>query len=248
MTKRYYWLKLQNDFFKSRAMKKLRTIAGGDTYTIIYLKLQLLSLKDEGMILNEGIEDSLVDEIALDIDESVDNVRTTLLFLESCGLAEVRETEINLPAVKESIGSEGQSAARVRKFRARKQDALQSSGEALQCDHNVQNFNDIIEIDIESEKREGEIPPATSSRSLKITHPLGVPIGETRYNSLCAGYGQKTVDQYIQKIIDYADSKGKKYRDYAAAAGLWMSKDKLEPLPKESESDFSTYSNREGVE
>ena len=33
--KRYYWLKLRNDFFDSVRMKKLRSVAGGDTYTII---------------------------------------------------------------------------------------------------------------------------------------------------------------------------------------------------------------------
>ena len=37
-TKKYYWLKLKDDFFNSREIKKLRRIAGGDTYTIIYLK------------------------------------------------------------------------------------------------------------------------------------------------------------------------------------------------------------------
>ena len=35
-------------------MKKLRSIAGGDTYTIIYLKMQLLSLQNEGMLYYEG--------------------------------------------------------------------------------------------------------------------------------------------------------------------------------------------------
>ena len=43
--RKYYWLKLKDDFFKSRVIKKLRKIAGGDTYTIIYLKMQLLSIK-----------------------------------------------------------------------------------------------------------------------------------------------------------------------------------------------------------
>lgn len=43
--KRYYWLKLMDDFFDSKRIKKLRKMAGGDTYTIIYLKMQLLSLK-----------------------------------------------------------------------------------------------------------------------------------------------------------------------------------------------------------
>ena len=42
--KKYYWLKLMKDFFTQPKIKKLRKIAGGDTYTIIYLKLQLLSI------------------------------------------------------------------------------------------------------------------------------------------------------------------------------------------------------------
>ena len=39
MAKRYYWLKLKNDFFRGKHIKMLRKIAGGDTYTIIYLKM-----------------------------------------------------------------------------------------------------------------------------------------------------------------------------------------------------------------
>lgn len=35
MAKRYYWLKLPDGFFRQKAIKKLRKIAGGDTYTII---------------------------------------------------------------------------------------------------------------------------------------------------------------------------------------------------------------------
>ena len=52
-SKKYYWLKLKNDFFTSKEMKKLRKIAGGDTYTIIYLKLQLLSLQNEQSMKNQ---------------------------------------------------------------------------------------------------------------------------------------------------------------------------------------------------
>ncbi|MDS8126694.1 phage replisome organizer N-terminal domain-containing protein, partial [Streptococcus pneumoniae] len=44
--KRYYWIQLAQDFFKSKEMKLLRKIAGGDTHTIIYLKMMLISLED----------------------------------------------------------------------------------------------------------------------------------------------------------------------------------------------------------
>ena len=58
MSKRYYWLKLQKDFFTQPKIKKLRKIAGGDTYTIIYLKMQLLSLNNGGKLFFEGIEEN----------------------------------------------------------------------------------------------------------------------------------------------------------------------------------------------
>lgn len=45
MAKRYYWLKLPDGFFRQKAIKKLRKIAGGDTYTIIYLKMLLVAMK-----------------------------------------------------------------------------------------------------------------------------------------------------------------------------------------------------------
>lgn len=40
--KRYWWLKLPEDFFNQIEIKLLRKIAGGDTYTIIYQKMLLL--------------------------------------------------------------------------------------------------------------------------------------------------------------------------------------------------------------
>ena len=45
--KKYYWLKLGDEFFGDKTIKKLRKIAGGDTYTIIYLKMLLLAVKQK---------------------------------------------------------------------------------------------------------------------------------------------------------------------------------------------------------
>lgn len=64
MAKRCYWLKLKADWFLDKRIKKLRFIAGGDTHTIIYLKMMLLSLKDEGKLYFEGVEDNFASEIA----------------------------------------------------------------------------------------------------------------------------------------------------------------------------------------
>ena len=125
LAKKYYWLKLKDDWFNSKVIKKLRRIAGGDTYTIIYLKTLLLSLKNEGKLYYEGVEESFAEELALELDEDSENVNVTLSFLQSYGLLEIVDTdEYMLTEVPASIGSESESAARMRKCRANKNKKL----------------------------------------------------------------------------------------------------------------------------
>lgn len=121
MAKKYYWLKFQTDFFQSPVIKKLRKIAGGDTYTIIYLKLQLMSVPDGGIIKLIGLEEDPADEIALMIDEETDNVKVTLGFLQRHGLLEVIDGDFFLPQAAENIGNETDSAKRMRKMRKSKE-------------------------------------------------------------------------------------------------------------------------------
>lgn len=151
MGKRYYWLKLPEDFFGDKAIKRLRKIAGGDTYVIIYLKMMLRSLKDDGYLYYDGLEEDFPAELALDLDEEEDNVQVTLNFLLQHGKLEIRsEQEYFMPDMKQSIGSETAVAERVRRCRAKKQ------SEALQCNtpetQVKQNGNGEIDIDREIEK------------------------------------------------------------------------------------------------
>lgn len=121
MSKKYYWLKLKEDFFRDKKIKKLRNIAGGDTYTIIYLKMQLLSLKNEGKLYFENVEDSFIEEVALEIDEKIEDVKVCVLYLIKTGLIEVvDESEYVLKQTQECIGSDSESKDRVREFRKRK--------------------------------------------------------------------------------------------------------------------------------
>ena len=152
--KKYFWLKLKKDFFTSKEMKKLRKIAGGDTYTIIYLKLQLLSLQDEGKLFFDGIEETFAEELALTIDEEPNNVQATMLFLQKCGLVEiVSESEILLSDVPSLIGSESEAAERMRKIRAAKQNAAIGVNTSEQSSNIVQQSSRIFtEIEKEKEK------------------------------------------------------------------------------------------------
>lgn len=146
--KRYYWLKLHDDFFDSKRIKKMRKMAGGDTYTIIYLKMQLLAMKKDGILKWTGLEDSMADELSLDLDESPDDVKVTLAYLLSCGLAETSDdVSFFFPYAVRNTGSEGSSAKRVREYRERQ--------ESLQCNADVTHVKQICngEKEIEKETR-----------------------------------------------------------------------------------------------
>ena len=157
--KKYYWLKLMKDFFSKPKIKKLRKIAGGDTYTIIYLKLQLLSLDNEGVLEYQGIENNFIEEMALTIDEDIDNVSVTINYLANQGLLEkIDDNSYLLNETQTLIGSESQVAERVRKHRIT-QKALQCNTDVTKCNTEIEIEKDIeidkeleLELDIDTEK------------------------------------------------------------------------------------------------
>lgn len=118
---KFYWLKLQDDFFNQREIKKLRKIPGGDTYTIIVLKLYLYSIKNEGVVFYESTEKDIFEQIALELDEDYEAVKMTIIYLQSHKLfEEIEQNEFILPYAVENIGSESESKQRVAKHRERK--------------------------------------------------------------------------------------------------------------------------------
>lgn len=147
--KRYFWLKLHKDFFKRKEIKRLRKIAGGDTYTIIYMEMLLRSIIDDGKLFFDGLEDDFASELALDLDEGEENVKITIQYLLKTGLLEIRsDEEYYLPDTKDSTGCETAVAVRVRRHRE-KQKALQCNTDVTQVKHLC---NGELEIELDKEK------------------------------------------------------------------------------------------------
>ena len=144
--RRYYWLQLKEDFFKTKEMKLMRKLPGGEEITIIYLKIMLVSLADEGKIFFEGLAEDLAEELSLLIDEDAEAVRMALIFLEQKKLLTTSDNyQYNLEQVPEMIGSETASARRVRKHR--------DSQKALHCNTEVTNRNGDIDIEIDNNNK-----------------------------------------------------------------------------------------------
>ena len=227
--RRYYWLKLKEDFFTDKRIKRLRRISGGDTYTIIYLKLLLLSLKNSGKLYYDGVETDFIKELALTIDETEDDVMVTVNYLVAQNLMEiiVENDEYFLTEIPNLIGSETASTRRSRKSRA-----YRENQKVLQCNTNAtlgnllqQNCNTEIEkeIDIELEK-EGEgkkqsLPPTLYGeyKNIRLT--------DEEYQRLTDKL-QGHTDTMIEKLSRYIKSSGKIYQDHYVTILNWYEQDK----------------------
>ena len=225
--KRYYWLRLHDDFFSSIRIKKLRKMAGGDTYVIIYLKMQLKAMKTDGCLSYKGYEQDFVDELALDLDEEPDNVRITLAYLLSCGLAET-DNNVNffLPYAVDNTGSETSAAERMRKMRERN-----NVTPMLQDRYGEKEIEiDTRDIDRDRDKR-------GSGGKTKFSPPTLEDV------KVYCSERKNHVD--AQRFLDYYTSNGWKVgrnqmKDWKAAVRTWEREDKQRPKNKTPYDDLRT--------
>ena len=201
--KRYYWLKLKDDFFSSMRIKKMRRLAGGDTLTIIYLKLQLKAMKSDGTLEWTGLEANIFDELALDLDEEPGNVEMCLRYLLSCGLAETSDNaqRVFLPWVVANTGSESTSAERVRRCR--------EGQKALQCNADVTPALRSCNTEKEKEK-DIEIEKEVKAPTHKFGQYGWIKLTDAQYQKLQKDIGQAELDRCIQYIDESAQSNHNK--------------------------------------
>lgn len=88
-TKIYFWLKVDKKFFDNLFIKRLKNMPGGYTMTVIYIRLMLESLEDDCILYYEGYFDSLVQELALKLDVSEDDINMTVAYFARCGLIQI---------------------------------------------------------------------------------------------------------------------------------------------------------------
>ena len=138
--KRYYWLKLYDTFFENKTSKYLRKLPDGDKLLLVYLKFQLKLLKSEGIFVFENLCDNVAEEIALTLDEDANTIKLLLAALDKTKTIEyLNENTFMLSEMQDLIGSEGSSAARVRKHR-NKYKALQGNTPVTSGNASVTNL------------------------------------------------------------------------------------------------------------
>ena len=218
--KRYYWFRLHKDFFQKKEIKRLRRVAGGDTYTIIYLKMLLRSIVDGGKLYFDGYEETFVSELALDIDEDEQNVQITVNYLLKNGLLlECEADEYYLPEASNNTGSETAAASRMRKLRNKSKE-LDCNNVTQQCNNvtpmlhecsqplqtcygeiEVENrdIDRVIDIDIDRH-RDRDITISTTREKEKEEKTLSPVLNIEIYDLWVEHFG--VISSYVKGILD----------------------------------------------
>lgn len=242
--KKYYWLKLKEDFFDEKYIKALRKLPDGDALTIVYLKMQLKSLKTEGIIQYEHILPSAEEELALVLDEDVNIVRLTLSAIVNMGLVEKWENDtLYMVAMQNLIGSETATAERVRKHREKQR--------MLQCNTNVTKSNAYIDI----EKRE-KIEDIEEDKDIEIYSPdkseQDIPYKEVcEYLNMRVGSNYRHTTRKTKDLIKARFNEGFTLEDFKIVIDKkcveWMNTDMQKYLRPETlfGTKFESYLNQQ---
>ena len=193
--KRYFWLKLKEDWFSGTTEKYLKSLPAGDSLLITYLKIQLISLKTEGFLKYERLLPSAEEEIAMLIDEPVNNVRLLINVLLKTGAIErLDDNSLYLLSFQNLIGSEGSSTDRVRRFRER-QKALQCNNNQLQIEGKILENSELYVENSKALQCNDNVMQDVTDENLKILQNLDLKT--QRYNVTPMkrnGNGEKELD------------------------------------------------------
>lgn len=136
MSKRYYWLKLKEDFFDDDTIRYIEEQENGFLYSSFYLKLCLKAMKTDGVLMrlvgNQMIPYD-VPSLARLTGIPADYVVSAMQLLEDIGLVEQSEDgKILLTRINEMVGSESDRAEALR--RKRVEDKLKDKQNQPQAD------------------------------------------------------------------------------------------------------------------
>ena len=148
-TKIYFWLKVDKKFFDNLFIKRLKNMPGGYTMTVIYIRLMLESLEDDCILYYEGYFDSSVQELALKLDVSEDDINMTVAYFTKCGLIQIDDDgHATLSQAKAMVESETNWAKYKREQRKNSQDLPK-----LENVQNKKTISNSCPTEIEKENR-----------------------------------------------------------------------------------------------
>jgi predicted phage replisome organizer len=232
--KKYYYLKLKENFFDSDELIMLESQPDGHLYSNILLKLYLRSLKNDGKLMFNDRIPYNAEILAKVTRHNVAVVEKALFLFEELGLIEKLDNgAIYMLDIQNFIGKSSNEADRIRDYRSRinkeKQNLLDGSTNVVQMyDKSTPKIEleKKLDLDIELDiKKDNSTPAPSKSKKIKPQkHKHGefqhVLLTDDEFERL-----KKDFDFYeelIKKLDEYIETSGKRYKNHNLVLRGWV--------------------------
>ena len=236
--KKYYYLRLKDNFFDSDELKILESMKDGYLYSNILLKLYLRSLKNDGkLVVNERIPYN-AEMLASVTGHQVGTIKQALSMFKELGLIEVLENgAIYMLDIQNFIGKGSTEADRQRLYdrrisEERKQNKLTQSRNLEEiCKKSTPEIEIELEKDIEIEKEIHSSAKSTTTKRKRFEKPTLSQI--TQY---CL---ERNNNVNAEQFFDYYESNGWKVgknamKDWKACVRTWERNEYRKPNSKKN--------------
>ena len=223
--RKYYYLKLKENFYNSETMVILESMQDGLLYSNLLLKMYLMSLKSGGILMLNDHLPHTPQTIATFTRHQVGTVERALKVFLEFGLVEIlTDGAYYMADIQLLIGQSSTEGERKKKERMRlKRQKLLPSGGADICPPEIR--------DKSIENRESESARAYGRYQ-------NVFLTDEELADLQASF--PTVwGQYIEKLSEYMASTGKRYQSHAATIRRWAGEDARKAAPSSRNRDYS---------
>ena len=203
--KKYYYLKVKDNFYDSEEMIILQNMQDGYLYSDILMKLYLRSLKNNGKLMFKDVIPYTPSALAQVVRHQVGTVEKALKIFQKLGLIEVLDNgAIYMLDIQNFIGESSTEADRIRKYRAK----IKEDKDSVQM---LQQMYDKCTPEIEIEKEIDIKKDINSSSSIynkdvaKIDELMIECLNTTNTNNIneCIEY----LDKLPIDVIEYALKK-----------------------------------------
>ena len=236
--KKYYYLRLKDNFFDSDELKILESMKDGYLYSNILLKLYLRSLKNDGkLVVNDRIPYN-AEMLASVTGHQVGTIKQALSMFKELGLIEVLENgAIYMLDIQNFIGKGSTEADRQRLYdrrisEERKQNKLTQSRNLEEiCKKSTPEIEIELEKDIEIEKEIHSSAKSTTTKRKRFEKPTLSQI--TQY---CL---ERNNNVNAEQFYDYYESNGWKVgknamKDWKACVRTWERNGYDKPIKKKN--------------
>ena len=232
--KKYYYLRLKDNFFDSDELKILESMKDGYLYSNILLKLYLRSLKNDGkLVVNERIPYS-ADMLASVTGHQVGTIKQALSIFKDLGLIDVLDNgAIYMLDIQNFIGKGSSEADRKREYRQRIETDRTNVQTNLRqiSDKSTPEIEIELEKDIEIEKEIDSSAKSTTTKRKRFEKPTLSQI--TQY---CL---ERNNCMNAEQFYDYYESNGWKVgknamKDWKACVRTWERNGYDKPIKKKN--------------